>query len=277
VEAVFELLERKDKPSVQTGTVHFNGLRESIKFDSVSFQYELSEQVALQDLSIQIHKGNTTAIVGPSGAGKSTLIHLLLRFYEPCGGIIYVDDDPLEKLNLKSWRARLAVVRQEEYIFNTTVRQNIAYGRMDATDSEIISAAELALANQFIRDLPKGYDTILGDQGVHLSTGQKQRIALARAIVRDPEILLIDEAANALDSVSERQIQENLKNLPKKCTIITVAHRLSSIEQADHIVVLGAGKVAEQGNTRQLLKNRALFARLYALQSQSSESRPDHL
>ncbi len=216
VEAVTGLLEREDKPYIQTGSVPFVGLRESIKFDSVCFQYEPSKKLALQDLSIQIPKGKTTAIVGPSGAGKSTLIHLLIRFYEPCDGTIYVDSLPLEKLNLDSWRKRLAVVCQEEYIFNSTVRQNIAYGRMDAEDNEIIAAAELALAHSFIRALPEGYDTILGERGVRLSAGQKQRISLSRAIVRHPEILLLDEATNALDSISESQIQENLKHLPEE-------------------------------------------------------------
>jgi len=148
---------------------------------------------------------------------------------------------------------------------------------MDAEDNEIIAAAELALAHSFIRALPEGYDTILGERGVRLSAGQKQRISLSRAIVRHPEILLLDEATNALDSISESQIQENLKHLPEKCTIIVVAHRLSSIEKADHIIVLDAGRIVEQGNTRQLLNNRALFARLHALQRQSSDSRPDNI
>lgn len=270
VEAVTELLNREDKPYIQTGHFHFTGLQDSIKFDSVWFQHEPIGPQVLQDLSFQIPRGKTTAIVGPSGAGKSTLIHLLIRFYEPSDGTIYVDSLPLEKLNLVTWRRRLAVVDQEEYIFNTTVRQNIAYGRMDATINEIIAAAELASADQFIRDLPESYDTILGDQGVRLSTGQKQRISIARAIVRNPEIILLDEATNALDSLSESRIQKNLQNLPANHTIVTVAHRLSSIEQADHILVLDAGRIVEQGDNRQLLNNKALFAKLHALQSQSN-------
>ena len=276
VEAVTALLERQNKPYIQSGHDHFHGLQDSIKFDSVCFQYEPNGPQTLQDITIKIPRGKTTAVVGPSGAGKSTLIHLLIRFYEPSGGKIYVDSLPLEKLNLTSWRSRLAVVDQEEYIFNTTVRKNIAYGRLDAENNEIVTAAELASADQFIQDLPKGYDTILGDQGVRLSAGQKQRISIARAIVRNPEIILLDEATNALDSISENHIHNNLRNLPANHTIITVAHRLSSIEQADHIVVLEAGRIVEQGNSRQLLNNKALFAKLHAFQRQNNHSPLDN-
>lgn len=270
VKAVTDLIDRKDKPYIQSGSVHFTGLREAIKFESVYYQYEPFESAVLQDFSVRIPKGKTTAIVGLSGSGKSTLINLLLRFYDPDDGAIYVDNLPLKDLKIDSWRNRLAIVRQDEYIFNKTVRENITYGSMDATEDEIIFAAKVAMAHEFIQDLPEGYDTILGDHGTRLSAGQKQRLAIARAIVRRPDILLLDEATNAIDSISESQIQKNLNKIEYKYTVIIVAHRLFTIEHADHIIVLDAGRVVEQGSGKQLLKNKALFAKLYDLQKNNA-------
>ncbi len=266
VEEVTSLLDRTNKPYILSGKIPYQRLRQGIHFDGVTFRYNPSEKPALQDVSIRIPANKTTALVGPSGAGKSTLISLLLRLYDVTEGEIYIDDHPLRALDLASWRNRIALVTQDVYIFNSTVRANIAYGRLDATEDEIIAAAKQADAHEFISQLPQGYDTRVGDRGVRLSGGQQQRISLARAIVRNPEILVLDEATNAVDSISEHLIQEALDNLSQNRTVIVIAHRLSTIEQADHIIVLEEGRVREQGDTQHLLKVDGLFARLHNLQ-----------
>lgn len=263
VEEVMSLLEESDKPYIRSGSISGKTLQQGIYFESVSFCYHPGEQPAIKDISICIPQGKTTAIVGPSGAGKSTLIGLVCRFYEPTAGEIYVDDYPLKQLNLNDWREQIAIVSQDVYVFSTSVLENIAYGRLDATENEIIAAAKLANAHEFIQQLPFGYDTKVGDRGIRLSGGQRQRIALARAIVRNPEILILDEATNALDSISEHLIQEALNTLSQNRTVIVIAHRLSTIEQADQILVLNEGQVQEQGNFADLLKNNGLFAQLY--------------
>jgi subfamily B ATP-binding cassette protein MsbA len=266
VEEVTSLLDRTNKPYLISGKTPYQLLKKSISFEKVTFHYDPSERPALQDISIRIPSGKITALVGPSGAGKSTLIKLILRLYEVTEGEIYIDDYPLRALDLASWRSGISLVSQDIYIFNTTVRENIAYGRLDTTEDEIIAAAKHADAHNFIRQLPQGYDTKLGDRGVRLSGGQQQRIALARAIVRNPEILILDEATSTLDSISEHLIQEALDTLSKNRTVIMIAHRLSTIEQADHIIVLEEGHVREQGDLQHLLKLNGLFARLYELQ-----------
>ncbi|MBE9009341.1 ABC transporter ATP-binding protein [Pseudanabaenaceae cyanobacterium LEGE 13415] len=264
---VTALLDRSDKPYLISGHIPYQGLTHEIQFERVTFHYNEHEPPALQTVSLCIPQGKTTAFVGPSGAGKSTLISLLCRFSDPTFGEIYIDGCPLRQLQLHSWRDRLAIVSQDIYMFSTTVRENIAYGRLDATDDEIIRAAQLANADEFIQQLPSGYETHIGDRGVRLSGGQRQRIALARAIIRDPEILILDEATNALDSIAEDLIQEALKTLSQNRTVIVIAHRLSTIEQADQIIVLNQGQVVEQGNLQQLLAHRGLFTQLYQLQN----------
>ena len=267
VEDVMALLNTSDKPYIRSGTVPFRGLQSTITFNAVTFQYNPQAQPALQAITLTIPWGKTTALVGPSGAGKSTLIGLLCRFQEPTAGAITVDGCPLPDLDLADWRSRIAIVSQDIYMFTTTIRDNIAYGRLDATDAEIVAAAKLANAHEFIRQLPYGYDTKVGDRGVLLSGGQRQRIALARAIVRDPEILILDEATNALDSIAENLIQEALDTLSQDRTVIVIAHRLSTIATADQILVLDAGRIVERGNQPQLLALNGLYARLYHLQN----------
>jgi subfamily B ATP-binding cassette protein MsbA len=266
VEEVQYLLDKSDKPYIHSGSTHFQKLQQGIYLKSASFCYNPQEKPALQDISVYIPKGQTTAIVGPSGAGKSTLIGLICRFYDLTSGEIYIDDRPLKELNLTDWRNQIAIVSQDVYMFSTSVLENIAYGRLDATEDEIITAAKLANAHDFIQQLPLGYDTKVGDRGIRLSGGQRQRIALARAIVRNPEILILDEATNSLDSISEHLIQEALNTLSVNRTVIVIAHRLSTIEQADQIIVLKEGKVIEQGKLPDLLKINGLFAQLYHLQ-----------
>ncbi len=269
VEVVMDLLDREDKPFVRSGPLRFKTLETAIELDSVCYSYDPGEPPALGDVSMRIGVGETTALVGPSGAGKSTLINLLMRFYEPTTGDIAVDGVALHETDLRSWRRKIAVVSQDIHVFNTSVRENIAYGKLDASEPEIVGAARQADAHDFICSLPEGYDTVVGDQGVRLSTGQKQRIALARAIVRDPEILILDEATNSLDSISENVIQASLQKLRRDRTVIVIAHRLSTIEQADQILVLDRGRIVERGTLADLLANNALFARLYELQKRS--------
>lgn len=266
IDEVMSLLDRSDKPYIRSGKIPFKRLNQAICFESVAFYYNPEEKAAVQDISLIIPKGKTTAFVGPSGAGKSTIISLICRFYDVTTGEIYVDGTPLHQLDLSEWRNKIAMVSQDVHIFSSTIRENIAYGRLDAGDDEIIEAARLANAHEFITQLPEGYKTEVGDRGIRLSGGQRQRIALARAIVRNPDILILDEATNALDSISEHLIQEALNTLSKNRTVIVIAHRLSTIEHADQIVVMEEGRIVEQGNLQHLLKVNGLFARLYHLQ-----------
>jgi subfamily B ATP-binding cassette protein MsbA len=270
VDQVLSLLDTADKEYLPSGTVTGGRFDRRIVFDRVSFRYHPADDPALTEASFSIPAGRTTAFVGPSGGGKSTVIKLLLRFYDPTNGTITVDGRPLPEFELDFWRSQIAVVSQDVYLFNTTVRENIAYGRLDAGRDEIVAAARKADAHEFIERLPDKYDTVLGPHGVRLSGGQQQRISLARAIVRNPRILILDEATNALDSISEQLIQEMLDKLSENRTVIMIAHRLSTIERADQIIVLEKGQVRECGGLRQLVKAGGLFAKLYYLQHRAS-------
>ncbi|MGH7999353.1 MAG: ABC transporter ATP-binding protein [Brasilonema sp.] len=272
VQDVMYFLEKSDKTYIHSGHTPLKNLEQGIYFESVNFRYNPHEELALQDVSICIPKGKTTAIVGPSGAGKSTLLGLICRFYDVTSGEISIGKFPLRELDLTDWRNQIAIVSQDVYMFSTTVMENIAYGRLDATEEEIIEAAKLAHADDFIMQLPDGYATKVGDRGVRLSGGQRQRIALARAIIRNPQILILDEATNALDTISEHLIQEALNTLSQSRTVIVIAHRLSTIEQADQIIVLDKGRVIEQGNLQQLLEQDGLFAQLYDLQYRNTHN-----
>lgn len=263
IREVYALLDRSDKEYIAPGNISFTGLKQGIRFDQVSFFYPAQKQPALDCLSLHIPKGKTTAFVGSSGAGKTTLINLILRFYDADSGEIYVDDYPITQLTLASWRSRIATVSQDVHIFSTTVRENIAYGRPDATEAEIIVAAKQACAHEFICQLPQGYDTFVGDRGIMLSGGQRQRISIARAILCDPEILILDEATNSLDNLSELSIQRAIQSLSRNRTVIVIAHRLSTIEEADSIVVMEQGRVVEQGSFQDLLQQQGLFAQLH--------------
>lgn len=271
VDDVSALLEASDKSYIVSGNVPFTGLERRISFDDAGFHYASGETPALSRASFEISAGSVTAIVGPSGAGKSTIVGLLCRFFDPSEGEILVDGRPLPELDLVSWRRRVALVSQDVVLFSSTVAENIAYGRPAATMEEIETAARLADAHRFIMDLPKGYDTPLGDRGVRLSGGQRQRLSLARALLCDPDILILDEATSNLDSRSEHFIQQTIAKFRQGRTIVIISHRLASIEQAEHIVVIDEGRVIEQGDKRALLQKQGLFARLYRLQHQSLE------
>lgn len=268
------LLRRDDKPFTSSGHVPFAGMRSGIRFGGVGFHYEGVRDPVLEGVSTYIPAGKTTALVGPSGAGKSTLIKLLLRFYEPTEGEILVDGTRLEEFDLASWRAGIGLVSQDVYVFNASIRDNIAYGKPGATEAEVEGAARQADAHRFISEMSEGYETRIGDRGVRLSGGQRQRLALARAIVRDPDILVLDEATNSLDALSEHFIQEALEALRRDRTVIVIAHRLATVEQADHIIVLDEGRIREEGTRDELLANPDLFAQLYALQNRGEA--PEH-
>ena len=266
VQAVTQFLHHDNKNHAIAGYKAFSGLQQKITFNKVNFGYSKDNSLALQNISVDIPQGKTTAIVGPSGGGKSTLIKLICRFYNVTEGEIYVDGVSLNSLNLHDWRERIAIVNQDIHIFSSTIRENIAYGKLEATEAEIIAAAKQAHAHDFIIEMPLGYDTPVGERGARLSGGQRQRLALARAIVRNPDILILDEATNALDTLSENLIQQALEVFSQERTVIVIAHRLSTIEQADQILVLKDGQIVEQGNLSQLLQNKSLFNQLYKLQ-----------
>src|SRR5688572_12783090 len=270
VEEVLWFLDTSDKQYVSSGPVTRLALDRGIDFNRVTFQYNPSDDAALLDASFTIAANRTTAFVGPSGGGKSTIIKLILRFHDPTGGTITVDGRTLPEFNLHFWRSQIALVSQDVYLFNATVRENIAYGRLDASLEEIIESARKADAHDFIERLPDKYDTVLGHHGTRLSGGQQQRLSLARAIIRNPRILILDEATNALDSISEHWIQEALEKMRENRTVIMIAHRLSTIERADEIIVVEKGQIPERGNLAELVQAGGLFARLYGLQQRPS-------
>ncbi len=266
IEHLKQLLRTDDKPYLQDGKIQFSGLKQGIDFISVDFSYQPEEDLVLKNITLSIEKGKTTALVGSSGAGKSTLADLIPRFYDPTSGEILIDGVNLRRLEINSLRRRMAVVSQETFIFNNTVRYNIAYGLEDIDELKIIQAAKQSNAWSFIQSLPEGFNTILGDRGVRLSGGQRQRLAIARALLRDPEILILDEATSALDSVTERLIQESLEKLSQDRTVIAIAHRLSTIVKADKVVVLEQGHIVEQGTYEELLQQRGKLWKYHQMQ-----------
>jgi len=238
-----------------------------IEFDDVSFHYpSRRESAALEDFTVTIEPGETVAFVGPSGAGKSTTFQLLLRFYDPAKGRVLVDGIDIARADPEQVRSRIGLVPQDTTLFGASARENIRYGRPDATDAEIEAAARAAEADDFIRALPQGYDTFLGERGLRLSGGQRQRIAIARAILKDPPILLLDEATSSLDASSELLVQQALEKLMSKRTTIIIAHRLATVQKADRIVVMDAGRVVASGTHTELLSASPLYARLAELQ-----------
>jgi ATP-binding cassette, subfamily B, bacterial len=246
----------------------------TIGFEDVRFSYPTrSEQAALHGLTFRVASGERVALVGPSGAGKTTVLQLLLRFYDPQGGIVRVDGVPVAEADPKALRARMALVPQEPTIFGASVVDNIRYGRPEASEEDVHRAAALASADGFIRSLPEGYATLLGERGVTLSGGQRQRIAIARAILKDAPILLLDEATSALDAESERKVQGALDRLMEGRTTLVIAHRLATIRSADRILVLDAGGIVEEGTHDALLARGGLYARLARLQFTDEQGR----
>ncbi len=261
-ERIFELLdavpERPDSPTA----IALPTLEGQIVFDHVSFGYRPDTPI-LRDLSLILPAGQTVALVGPSGAGKTTITGLIPRLYEPSSGHIFVDGYDLQNIKIRSLREQIALVPQEPTLFGGTILENIAYGRLDATVIEIEAAAAAANAAEFIARLPQGYETLVGERGVKLSAGQRQRIAIARAVLRDPRILILDEATASLDNESEALVQDALRRLMSQRTTLVIAHRLTTIEDADQILVLDHGQIVEQGKHPELLAREGLYARLY--------------
>ena len=266
IDDVADLLEESRQPFLEDGTAEPPPLRRGITFADVSFRYAPHEPWALRNISLTIPAGRTTAIIGASGAGKSTMLALLLRFRDPQQGQVLVDGVPLTQFRLAKWRGRLALMSQEVVLFHDTIDANIAYGREEATRDEIVAAARIANADGFIARLPEGYDTVVGDSGLRLSGGQRQRVALARTVLRDPDILLLDEPTNALDIESERAFQQALQRYSHQRTVVVVAHRLSTIRDADQVIVMDGGKVIEMGPPDQLMLSGGKFARMLGLQ-----------
>jgi len=265
-ERVFTLLDVKptivNAPNAQTLDVSDY----TVRLENVAFSYK-DGTLALNNLSISVPHGKTVAIVGSSGAGKSTIINLIPRFYDVQNGRITIGGSDIRTVTLDSLRRKIALVSQETALFDDTIHANIAYGKPDASAQEVEQAAISAFADSFIRELPQGYDTQVGEHGVKLSGGQRQRIAIARAMLRNAPILLLDEATSALDNESERAVQAALKTLQQGRTTIVVAHRLSTIVDADVIVVLDHGSMVEQGSHSALLAKGGIYARLYGMQS----------
>jgi subfamily B ATP-binding cassette protein MsbA len=265
-ERVFDVLDLPTEEDANGGTTDLPLISRSLEFRQVDFRYEGQSDAALTGINLMIRAGEVIAFVGSSGSGKTTLVSLLPRFYEPTGGQILIDGIDLGTCTLRSVRGQIGIVSQEVILFDDTVRNNIGYGRQGATPAEVIQAAQLAYAHEFILRMPEGYDTVIGERGLKLSGGERQRIAIARAILRDPPVLILDEATSALDTQSERMVQMALANLMKNRTTLVVAHRLSTIQNADRIVVLDRGRVVEVGSHEELLRKGGLYKRLHAMQ-----------
>ncbi len=265
-ERAFEILDLPINTVSIVNARPFHSFRDSIRYENVSFRYPTAERPILHNISIEIPCGSKVSFVGPSGAGKSTLLDLLLRLYDPTSGAILIDGQDIRNFDLQSLRSSIGVVSQEVFLFHTTLRENIAYGRPDTPLAKIETAAQAANAHEFIERLPQAYDTVIGERGVMLSGGEQQRIAIARTLLFDPPILIFDEATSNLDNKSEYLIQQAIERLSAGRTILSIAHRLSTIYRSDKIIVQDGGRIAAQGKHDQLLENNELYRRLYEMQ-----------
>lgn len=257
-------------PVSDTGTARLPGTPPEVVFDNVTFTYPGRDRPALDGVSLRLAAGRTTAVVGPSGAGKSTLTRLLLRHFDPGGGRELFDGVDVRDVALAELRAGVAVVSQEVYLFHGTVAENIAYGRAGASRSAIEEAARAAHAHEFIAELPDGYDTVIGERGLRLSGGQRQRLAIARALLADAPLLILDEATSTVDVAAERAVVQALRRVRADRTVLVIAHRLSTVADADHVVVLNEGRVAEAADPARLLAARGAYARLVARQQEGA-------
>jgi subfamily B ATP-binding cassette protein MsbA len=257
--------ELQDRKEVDDGDRQVPDPVENVSADGVSFSYDDAETV-LEDVSFAVERGEFVAFVGPSGAGKSTIVSLLTRMYEPDAGTITANDISIDKFDLKEWREHTSVVRQSPYVFNDTLRYNVMIANRDASEEELQWACEIAQVTEFLDDLPKGYDTQLGDDGVRLSGGQKQRVAIARALLREADLLLLDEATSDLDTNIEQDVHEAIEGLERDRAMVVIAHRLSTVRNADRIYVMDDGEIAEVGSHDELLKAGGMYAELYSIQ-----------
>ena len=264
IRRVYEILDTAPAIGNPENPVFFKDITGRIQFENISFGYREESEV-LNNISFDIQSGQTVALVGPSGAGKSTVIKLLHRFFDPSQGSIRLDGHDIRNLDRESFLSQIALVPQETLLFGGTVKENILYGKLDATYGELEDAAKKANAHDFIMNLEKGYETIVGEKGTKLSGGERQRIAIARAILKNPKILVLDEATSSLDNRSEALIQEAIEKLMKNRTTFIVAHRLSTIHKADQIIVLEKGRIVEIGQHEELMNNKNLYYNLYKL------------
>ncbi|AHG01352.1 hypothetical protein HALLA_02920 (plasmid) [Halostagnicola larsenii XH-48] len=252
-----------------------SGVEGRVEYDDVSFGYDPDEEYVLEGISFEIDPGETVAFVGPTGAGKSTVVRLLMRMYEADEGAVMIDDHDVREVTLSSLRDAIGYVSQENYLFGGTVEENIAYGTFDATDEEVVAAAKAAQAHGFISELPAGYETEAGEEGVKLSGGQRQRIALARVILSDPQILVLDEATSDVDTETEMLIQRSIDDITADRTTFVIAHRLSTIRNADTILVLEDGRIVERGTHESLLEEDGLYANLWKVQAGEINDLPE--
>jgi len=258
----FEVLDRRDDVLDLPGATSIHSTGGAIAFENASFQYDSGREV-LRNINLEIAPNQIVALVGGTGAGKSTLLSLVPRFYDPTTGALTLDRHDLRRITKKSLRAQIAIVLQDTLLFSTSVRENIAYGRPDAGDDEIREAARRAQADEFISQLPDGYDSLVGERGSHLSVGQRQRIGIARAFLKDAPILLLDEPTSALDAATESAIMETIKELMRNRTTLIVTHRIAAIHQVDRIVVLEKGEIIEQGRGPELVERGGIYSKLY--------------
>ena len=263
---VFTIMDIESDIQDVDNATEVNDLKNSLSFDNVSFSYGDEKDKVLSNINFQINKGEILALVGPSGAGKSTLVDLIPRFYDTLGGSIKIDGKDIKKLKINSLRSLMGIVTQETFLFDDSVRANIAYGLENISDDKIKDAAIAANAHEFIKELPDGYNTIIGERGVSLSGGQKQRIAIARAIVKNPPILILDEATSSLDSESEKHVQSAIENLMSERTVFVIAHRLSTVHNANKILVLENGKIVQEGKHDELVNIDGLYKQLHKMQ-----------
>jgi ABC-type multidrug transport system fused ATPase/permease subunit len=259
----FEVLDRPDDVVDSPGAVTISSAKGAIAFQAVTFGY-VPERYVLRDIDLHIEPNQIVGLAGGTGAGKSTLLSLVPRFYDPTAGSITLDGRDIRQITKKSLRAQIAIVLQDTLLFSTTVRENIAYGRPDATEEEIIEAARRAQADEFIRQMPEGYDSTVGERGGHLSVGQRQRIGIARAFLKNAPILLLDEPTSALDPSTEAAIMETIKELMRGRTTLIATHRLATIHNLDQIIVLEHGRIVEQGRGPDLVARGGIYAKLYS-------------